>query len=359
MSTVGEYFAATLIRGINEGIGTSDEIVQSMQGTPADGSFELPTGSKGVIGPTGLAAFPWRWEGDIADPTALAALTPTLGTAQAGKAWRVRSTNTIMYWNGSTFESFSEAIGGRGPDGVPNVLTIGTVTTGAAGADVVATITGDPPNQVIGVVLPRGVKGVKGPVGPPGPLRGASDYDDTAAPTDGAVPVWNASAAKWKAAGYPGWRGPWTVIENQAWDGSAGFSASASGISTSPNTVCILNVPAQDVAWRPFLTGGAIVRTADSGASVRVDLEARLGSAAGQIVAVGTGMPYAVDWLNRLQPQYQVSAMTPDSSVGVISAGVAAAIYLVLRRNAGSGNYTYSRTGAHAAVWAVPVTGAP
>lgn len=46
--------------------------------------------------------------------------------------------------------------------GPPNVLTIGTVTTGAAGSQAAATITGTSPAQVLGLTIPRGDKGEKG-----------------------------------------------------------------------------------------------------------------------------------------------------------------------------------------------------
>lgn len=360
MSTIGEYFDRTLIRGINEGVGTPG-VVQSMHGTPVDGSLELPVGPQGDTGSKGPPAHPFRHEGDIADMAALNALAAGLGPVHAGKAWRVVTDNTLMVWNGTAFDRFPDAVGGRGPDGDTNTLTLGSVTTGAVGADLEATISGTPPNQTIDLVVPRGIKGRKGPTGGPGPLRQASDYDNTVAHVDGMVPLWDATDSKWTPTPYPGWRGPWTVFEDQAWDGSAGFAASQSNVSSAnPNTVAIVNVPAQDTAWRPFVTGGALLRTLVTDLTVRIDLEARIGSDAGQIVALGLGISYAVDQYAVLLPHYATPAMTPASTVGVIAAGAPAQIHLVLRRTQGaSGNYNYNRPGAHVAVWAVPVTGAP
>lgn len=359
MTTVGDYFESVAVRGIDEGIGAADGIVQSMQATPLDGSLELPVGPQGDPGATGPDAYPWRWEGDITDTAALLALAPTLGPAQAGKAWRVLTTNTVAYWTGAGFENFAEAIGGRGPDGAPNALTIGTVTTGAAGSDLVATISGTPPNQTLDLVVPQGVKGAKGPIGGPGPLREAADYDDSVAPTNGAVPVWDSAAAKWKPSGPPGWRGPWTVLEDQAWDGGAGFAAPQSNVSTDPNTICIVNVPAQDVAWRPYVTGAVLVRSTATDTSTIVDLIARIGSATGTTVAHGPGVAYGVWSADMLQPYAPDVSQTPVSTAGVIAAGTPAAIYLVLYHSRGTGAYYYQRTGAHAAVWAIPATGAP
>ncbi len=359
MTTVGQYFEGLLIRGIDEGIG-GEGIVQSMHATPADGTLELPIGSPGPSGPPGPAAMPFRWEGDIADTAALTALAARLGPVHAGKAWRVMATNALMYWNGQTFDIFPDAFGGRGPDGPANELTIGSVTTGAAGSDLEITVSGAPPAQTLDLVVPRGVQGAEGPAGPPGPITGATDFDGTVTLADGMVPMWSAATSKWTPTAYPGWRGPWTISEGEAWDGGAGFVATAANISTSPYTLAVLNIPAQDTAWRPFVTGGAIVRTAATDGSVRVDVEACIGSPSGQIVALGVGLSYALDAMARLQPQFQVHDTTPTTTPGVISAGVATSLHIVLRRNyGGSGNFHYFRNAAHVAAWAVPVTGDP
>lgn len=48
----------------------------------------------------------------------------------------------------------------QGVAGAPNVLSIGTVTTGAAGSSAGATITGTSPSQVLNLTIPRGNTGV-------------------------------------------------------------------------------------------------------------------------------------------------------------------------------------------------------
>lgn len=358
MTTVAEYLASVAIRGINEGIGESG-VVQSFNATPADGSLELPVGAQGADGPAGPDAPPFRWEGDISDPGALSALAPDLGPRQAGKAWRVESTNALMYWNGTSFDTFQDAFGAAGPTGDVNTLSVGTVTTGAAGSDLIVEVTGTPPAQTVNLTVPRGVQGVQGPLGSPGPIREAADYQESAEPVTGAVPMWDAAAEKWKPVPAPGWRGPWTITEGTAWDGGSAFLSSVTNVSTNPNTIAIVNVPAQDVAWRPMVLGGAQVKGGTGSPATRMDLEACIGSTAGQVVAVGGGLSADTWWYNQLVPQYQTSALTPSASTGVIAAGSPAAIYLVLRRNQGSSTYSYSRTYAHVAVWAVPATGAP
>lgn len=49
--------------------------------------------------------------------------------------------------------------GTQGIPGVANSLSIGTVTTGAAGSSASATITGDSPNQTLNLTIPRGDTG--------------------------------------------------------------------------------------------------------------------------------------------------------------------------------------------------------
>lgn len=62
-------------------------------------------------------------------------------------------------------------IGGDGPS---NVLTVGTVSLGNAGTTPIVTITGTSPSQVINFTIPKGDTGAQGPAGPTGPAGPAS-----------------------------------------------------------------------------------------------------------------------------------------------------------------------------------------
>lgn len=357
MTTVGGYFGSVHIQGIDEGIDEPD-ILQSMQATPADNSLELPVGPAGPAGPAGPVAAPYRHEGDIADQAALTALAATLGPAQEGKAWRVTSTNTLAYWNGASFDYFTDAFGAHGPTGTVNTLSIGTVTTGAAGSDLQVTVTGTPPAQTVNLVVPRGIQGRKGPDGSPGPLRQATDYDNTITHTDSMVPLWNSTSSKWTPTPYPGWRGPWTIVENQRYDGGAGFAADISGSSTIPNTIASLPIPAQDIAWRPFVTGGVMVRCTGNRPAERMVLTARI-SGANTLVAFGAGTGHNVYRHCTLFPQLRTQDVVPSGSEGVIAAGVTATILVQIDGTASAPPYDYARAYSHLAVWAIPVTGAP
>lgn len=61
------------------------------------------------------------------------------------------------------------ATGPTGPTGATPNLTIGTVTTGDAGTDASATITGTSPDFVLNLTIPQGPTGPTGATGPTGP----------------------------------------------------------------------------------------------------------------------------------------------------------------------------------------------
>lgn len=58
--------------------------------------------------------------------------------------------------------------GAVGPAGPANSLEIGTVFTGAEGSEASASITGDSPNQILNLTIPRGDVGPQGPIGATG-----------------------------------------------------------------------------------------------------------------------------------------------------------------------------------------------
>lgn len=67
--------------------------------------------------------------------------------------------------------------GDTGNTGPANTLTIGTVTTGAAGSSATATITGAAPNQTLDLSIPRGDTGVTGDTGAAGGFDTAQDIN--------------------------------------------------------------------------------------------------------------------------------------------------------------------------------------
>lgn len=107
--------------------------------------------------------------------------------------------------------------GDPGATGPANVLSIGTVTTGATGTNAAATITGTAPSQTLNLTLPAGPKGDAGSGGggtnthtgtgfPAAGLGAVGDtYLDTAA-TSGAL-IWRKWPSGWRVEqGDTGWR---------------------------------------------------------------------------------------------------------------------------------------------------------
>lgn len=346
MATVGEYLTSVTMRGINDGVGL-ENTVNAFMVTPQYGLLELKEGNPGLKGDTGPAAFPWKWQGDVTDLAALDALAAGFGFQQAGWAFRVVSTNEVRYWDGTGWIPFLDAFGALGRRGAPNVLTIGTVTTGPEGSEVVATITGDAPNQVLNLTIPRGGPGEQGDPGGPGPIRNAPDYDNTVTHLQDFVPAWDTATDKFRPIPYPAWRGPWALAE-------ANFN-SGSNISTIPKTIATINIPAQPAPWRPFCMGGVQVWShVQSLGESRVDVEVRIGSIDGQIVALGPGFPAANQVFCRIQPYFGTD-MNPASTEGIVPANQTVTLYVVIRRPLGTRNYSHTNQGASLIVWAQPV----
>ncbi len=344
--TIGEYLASVRMTGVDDGVGL-ENIVNSFQVTPTEGVLELKAGNPGPPGPQGEPAYPWLWQGDVADMAALNAIRPTLTVSHRGWAYRVVSTNAVMYWDGETFYPFLSAFGAEGPRGLANELTIGTVTTLAEGAPATATITGTPPNQVLNLSIPKGGPGEQGDPGQPGPIMGSSDVDSSVALAEGYVLAYDSATSKFKPTPWPGASGPYGLSNSD-------FS-SGSNVSAASSTIATRTIPAQPFAWRPRCEGGLSMQShVQSIGAGRVDAEVRIGSATGQIVAQAPGFPSA-NWIRATFSPYFGATLTPESSVGVIPANTTVVLYVVINRNLGSSNYSWSNSLASLMVYCEPV----
>lgn len=344
--TIAEYLASVRITGVDDGVGGLN-IVNSFQVTPTEGLLELRAGPPGEQGPPGPDAWPWVWRGDVSDSSALEAIRPTLGPANRGYAYRVVSNNSVMYWDGSVFYPFVNAFGAEGPHGPPNRLSVGTVTTLPEGQPATATISGESPNQVLDLGIPRGGPGEEGPPGGPGPIMTAPDVDDSVPLVEGAVLAYVEDTQMFTPTPWPGWSGPWGL-------GAADIST-GSGVTAPVSTIGTITIPGQRSAWRPMVEGGIVCQShAQSVGDSRVDVEVRIGSETGQLVAFGGGFPSADNFRAAITPNFGVS-LTPDSEVGVIPANQSVTLYVTLARNHGTRSYSWSNTNSNIVVWAQPV----
>lgn len=85
-------------------------------------------------------------------------VTSYSGTTLVLNVTRAIGSGTYTSWN----------INIAGDIGPANSLTIGSVTTGAAGSSASAEITGSPPSQTLNLTIPRGNQGIQGIQGPQG-----------------------------------------------------------------------------------------------------------------------------------------------------------------------------------------------
>lgn len=152
-----QNFGYTLKFELNEGV------------IPGIQEFALPSAQAGIgIDITDILP-------DPADPTYVPTLQGppnvlTVGTVTTGAAGSAASVDIT----GTSPEQVISFVipqgvkGDKGDKGDPNTLAIGTVDTGAAGTPADATITGIAPNQTLSLVIPQGIQGIQGPQGDPG-----------------------------------------------------------------------------------------------------------------------------------------------------------------------------------------------
>jgi len=124
----------------------------------------------------------------------------------------------------------------------------------------------------------------------------------------------------------------------------------APSATTAGFTVATISVPAYTYPfqWRPVVTGTN--KIAGSGADVRVDLVAHLGSTGGPVVARGYGRGGVADVLT-LDASPDVNATSGDITV---AANAAAVIYILTEKQGGADTYSSSATRCGLRVHPIP-----
>ncbi|GAA5102626.1 hypothetical protein GCM10023319_69500 [Nocardia iowensis] len=329
------------MRGVADSIGLP-YTVNPFELVDREALIELREGNQGAVGPEGEAAWPWSWQGDIADVAALNQLKLT--TADARKAWRVVSENSIYYWTGMGFVAFDEAFRTVGSRGAPNQLT-GTAVTGATGSAAAARITGTAPAQQLEITFPRGATGDVGDPGVSGRIREASDVliNEERPLGQDHVLAWDAATQKFRPVPSPRPNGPWVIGEKQF--------AAANNVTDETKTLAAITIPAQPTAWRPLVEGGVQVQTEQP---TRCNVEVRIGKPTGDLV--GYGWSHRVPRINYVlvSPGFQYPTK-PGSTYGVVPANQTITLYVVAHRVEGSGGYNVYANYSHIHVRALPV----
>lgn len=129
---------------------------QGVQGPKGDQGIQGIQGPLGPVGPKGNDGAGITIAGQVAT---YANLPTGLTSSDSGKAYLNSADGKLYIWSGTAFPANGSGTTFVGPTGPANNLTVGTVTTGAAGSSATATITGAAPNQTLNLTLPRGATG--------------------------------------------------------------------------------------------------------------------------------------------------------------------------------------------------------
>ena len=161
--------------------------------------------------------------------------------------------------------------GATGADGKTPSITIGTVTTGAAGTNASATITGTTPNLTLSMTIPQGAKGDKGDTGATGAKGDKGDTGATGAKGDKGDPFTYADFTSEQLAALKGAKGDKgdpgatgakgdkgdtgakgdkgdtgatpNIVIGTVTTGEAGTNASATITGTTPNLTLSMTIP--------------------------------------------------------------------------------------------------------------------
>ncbi|MFI5781096.1 hypothetical protein [Nocardia sp. NPDC051570] len=332
------------MRGVADSIGLP-HTVNPVELVDRDMLIELRQGPAGPIGPDGASAWPWDWQGDIADQAALQALR--LGAADVGKAWRVVSDNAIHYWTGVGFIPFAEAFGRPGATGATTRL-VGAATTVPAGAAAAAEITGDAPRQQLRIVFPRGDIGDPGDPGQAGRIQDAADVliDDQHRLAQDFVLAWDAARQKFVPRPSPKLGGPWAIGQGQF--------AGGAHLSDEKKLLATITIPAQPMDWRPVVGGWIQVRTEGSAGQSRCDVSVSIGNIDGERIGYGHGSASPIWGSVSICADY-TNPVQPGSRTGVVAANQTATLYVAARRTLGTARYTVRTDDAQLIVYALPV----
>ncbi|QIS16571.1 hypothetical protein [Nocardia arthritidis] len=330
--------------------GTTDSIglpytVNPLELVDREAIIELQQGPQGPAGPAGEPAWPWEWQGDIADLPALRALRLT--AADARKAWRVISEQAVYYWTGLEFIAFTAAFGKTGPPGRANTLT-GSAVAGPPGSAATARVIGTAPGQQLEITFPRGDVGDVGDPGVAGRIQDAADVliDATHVLAQDYVLAWNTALNRFVPSPSPRLGGPWAIGQGQ-------FSG-GTGLNDPTKVLAVITIPGQPMAWRPMVNGWVNIRTEGDRAQSKCDIEVRIGGPDGDLVGYGHGVSDPNFGGAVISPEFQ-NPLSPTSPFGVVAANLTVTLYVIARRVFGAARYSVRPNDAQLIVYADPV----
>lgn len=301
------------------------------------GILEWPIGPEGDKGPQGAASRPWRIVGYVTDAADLpTGLTPD----DAGKAWANTDTKAVHVWQGHRWhDPVPTGLSRPGDAGPPVRVDIGTVETLATGSNVSAAITGDAPDRILSVGLPRGAVGDKGPMSPASILR-ATDYVGPP-PTRGQALVWSESLGGWVSARPGNVLGQWSITD-------AEFDATTVISGGGPWLVATIILSPLPVRYRLSCSGIIAVQhgaratgVALNFSTATIDVSMEYAGSGTTRVGLGKTTRYNTENTSYLAPisdrvivlEKSDSKLTPASTSGIVPAGDAVTVKVTLGRN--------------------------
>lgn len=332
------------MRGVADSVGLP-YTVNPVELVDREALIEMREGPAGPQGPAGETAWPWNWQGDIADVDALRALALT--TADARKAWRVVADNAVYFWTGLEFIAFGNAFGKRGPRGATSRMT-GSGVAGPTGSAAAAQFVGQAPEQQLEITFPRGESGDEGVPGAAGRLQDADDVliDAEHALGQNFVLAWDEAQQKFTPIPSPRLVGPWAIGQGQFNGGS--------NLDDDHRVLAAITIPAQPMAWQPVVEGIVGVVSKPTDQSTACHIEVRIGEPKeGELVGLGVGSPSPSFGVAMVTPAYE-HPTSPTQPLGVVPANRTVTLYVSVRRAYGSGRYTVSPYGAQVIVYARP-----
>lgn len=169
---IGNVTTQTLDPDVDAEVDVSERYEEDEGKEYLDFQFGIPKGDKGDKGEQGIQGIQGEQgiqgiqgeKGDKGD-TGTSITNATAGTPTT--SGDVTTTPITFTFSDTTTKTVNVSAqkgekGDKGETGATNSLSIGTVTTGEAGSQASATITGDAPNQTLNLTIPKGDKGEQG-----------------------------------------------------------------------------------------------------------------------------------------------------------------------------------------------------
>lgn len=314
----------------------------------------------GPQGPRGLTSPFWRpeWQSTITNP---ADLPDTLGEADSGRAWYISGFWHI--WDGDNWQVILGSIPGP-PGPTPNIsLTAEQIEmTGAIPyGDIVVQEGGTDENPTFHLLIP----GIPGPKGDNSRISESLDYEGEV--LDGQTLIWDASAYDGEGRWRPGDPTQQSVKYLTLPEGSFGPAGTFSAART---IIAVATILGQDAAWYPKVGGHVRWKRYGLFNSAQVIVEVRMlpqGSTdapeTGELIGKALYDPGTLDaetiahirdhWSDVTEP---TRAVSPESAVGRVSKDQGVDIYVMLRREAGSGTYMYVTKDSQLSIEMLPVS---